>query len=367
MERGASSPSHGFLNSDRTIAIALLLFVATACSDEAGPKPPPPPPSSVQLLTLSTFDGSGQAVHPDAAVTPFGWGSSETELFATPYPNGNAAFENPSLYSKRSALEWPVPPGVMNPIARPSPDGYLSDPDEVFNPPTNELWLYYRSVTTQNQIFLIRGRSPTAWSEPTLVVSGINHTVVSPTVVRRGDGDWMMWSVNSGTAGCSGASTTVEQRTSVDGITWSAPTTTDLTEPVGFAWHIDVTWIASRDEFWAVYNVKIPGSCTTSALHFATSLDGIHWQIQPGPVLSRGVIPAFADIVYRASLLYDAASDEITLWYSGARFNGGGYTWRIATESLGLMAFLDRVTTPPAPSTGVGVTDAPPLTDATAP
>lgn len=348
------------------ILASALLFAAVACSDGAGPIPPPPPPSPVQLLTLSTFDGSGQAVHPDAVVTPVSWGSSEIELFATPYPNGNPAFENPSLYSKHSALEWPVPPGVTNPIAQPS-DGYLSDPDEVFNPATNELWLYYRSVTTENQILLIRGRSPTAWTAPRLVVSGINHTVVSPTVVRRAAGDWMMWSVNSGTAGCAGPSTTVEFRTSVDGITWSAPTTTDLTEPLGFAWHIDVQWIPSRAEFWALYNVKIPGSCTTSTLHFAKSVDGIHWQVQPGPVLSRGVIPAFADIIYRASLLYDAASDQITLWYSGARFDGHSYTWRIATENMGLPAFLDRVTTPLPAGSALQVTDAPPLTDATAP
>jgi hypothetical protein len=345
---------------------ALFSFVLTAlaCTDAAAPHRDPD--SAIRLLSLATFDGSGQAVHPDAAVTPVTWGSSETELFATPYPFGDASKENPSLYSRRSALEWLVPPGVMNPIARPSA-GYLSDPDEVFNPETNELWLYYRAVNTENEIFLIRGGAPTIWSEPTRVVHGINHTVVSPTVVRRGQGDWLMWSVNSGTSGCSGPSTSVELRLSNDGINWSDPTMTDLAEPEGFAWHIDVQWIPSRGEFWAIYNVKIPGSCTTSALHFAKSVDGLHWQVQPGPVLSRGVIPAFEDIVYRASLLYDQRSDEITLWYSGARYEDGRYIWRIATESLGLLDFLARVSTPLPAGTGIGVTTAPPLTDSDAP
>ena len=116
-----------------------LAFAAAACSDAAGPVTEPPPPT-VQLLALETFDGSGQAVHPDAAVTPLSWGAGETELFATPYPNGDASKENPSLYARRSLLDWRVPDGVMNPIARPVA-GYLSDPDEVFNPETSELWL----------------------------------------------------------------------------------------------------------------------------------------------------------------------------------------------------------------------------------
>jgi len=318
------------------------------------------------LLALETFDGSGQAVHPDAAVTPFAWGASETELFVTPYPNGDATKENPSLYGKKSLLDWTVPAGVMNPIARPDA-GYLSDPDEVFNPATMELWLYYRGVTTENEIFLVRGSAPTLWSTPTVVAKGINHTIVSPTVVRLGQGDWLMWSVNSGTTGCASNSTTVELRRSVDGITWSDAITTDLSEGNAFAWHIDVQWIPAKSEFWATYNVKIPGSCTTPALHFAKSVDGVHWAIQPGPVLVRGAIPAFADIVYRASLIYDEISDTITLWYSGARFENNRYTWRIATERLGFSAFFGRVTTPPPSGTGLTVTNAPPLTDADAP
>jgi hypothetical protein len=145
------------------------------------------------------------------------------------------------------------------------------------------------------------------------------------------------------------------------------PATTDLSEVNAFAWHIDVEWIPSKQEFWAIYNVKIPGSCTTSELHFARSTDGLHWVMAGGPVLVRGAIPAFADIVYRASLLYDEATDSITLWYSGARFQDGRYDWRIATERLTASAFFERLAASGLPGGGLGVTTAPPLTDADAP
>jgi hypothetical protein len=343
--------------------LLISVLAASACSDGAAPRVPPP--SNIRVLSLETFDGSGQAVHPDAAITPLTWGGDSQQLFVTPYPNSDATKENPSLFSGRSLVDWLVPPGVINPIARPV-TGYLSDPDEVFNPETNELWLYYRAVTTENEILLIRGNAPSSWSQPKLVTKGANHTIVSPTVVRRGAGDWLMWSVNSGSVGCTSSATTVELRRSIDGVNWSDPVTTDLSEDVAFAWHIDVQWIPGKQEFWATYNVKVPGSCTTAALHFARSLDAVHWVTAAGPVLLRGAIPAFSDIVYRASLLYDETSDSITLWYSGARFGNGRYDWRIATEQLTASAFFDRIATPIA-GTGPAPTSAPPLTDADAP
>src|SRR5207302_5477413 len=94
--------SHRLSRHGRLPFVAAL--IAAACSDAASPKPEPQ--LDIHLLALETFDGSGQAVHPDAAVTPLSWGASETELFATPYPNSDASKENPSLYGKRSLALW---------------------------------------------------------------------------------------------------------------------------------------------------------------------------------------------------------------------------------------------------------------------
>jgi hypothetical protein len=345
--------------------LCAALVAGVACTDTAGPVPPPPP-NDIHLLALQTFDGSGEAVHPDPAMTPASWGASMSQLMVTPYPNGDASKENPSLFEGRSASEWFIPEGVMNPIARPA-SGYLSDPDELYNPDAGELWLYYRGVTAQNEVFLIRATSPAQWSAPLLVASAPNHSIVSPSVVRRGTGDWMMWSVNSGPVGCASAATSVELRRSTDGVNWSAPVTTDLAEADNYPWHIDVEWIPSRGEFWSVYNVKTAGSCTTAALHFATSVDGVHWVPGHSAVLARGRILAFEDIVYRGAISYDADADQVTLLYSGARFHNSRYTWRVATEQMTLEAFLSRVNALAFPGSGTGLTSAPPLTNADAP
>ena len=79
------------------ISFVTALGSVVACSDASSPVKVSPPPD-LRVLTLETFDGSGQAVHPDVALTPVAWAPDQIQLFATPYPNGDASKENPSLY-----------------------------------------------------------------------------------------------------------------------------------------------------------------------------------------------------------------------------------------------------------------------------
>ena len=120
-------------------------------------------------------------------------------LVATPYPGGDATYENPSLYTGSTLTSWVVPAGVVNPLERPEGSSYLSDPDMVYDPDAGELRIYYRRVTTHNEISMIRSSNGVVWSAPVLTVSAPNHYIVSPTIVRRSATQWLMWSVNSGT------------------------------------------------------------------------------------------------------------------------------------------------------------------------
>ena len=324
---------------------------------------------TVHVLSLSSYDGSGQLVHPDLARVPDAWGDGPYRLAATPFPNGQATLENPSLFAGATLTTFDVPAGVVNPLVRPD-SGYLSDPDMVFDPDANVLSMYYRKVALDNQVWLIKTSDGVNWSTPKLVVEAPSQMVVSPTIVRRGVGNWLMWSVNAGVAGCIGPSTTIELRTSTDGVAWSAPRTVTLTDAAGFAWHIDVEWIASRNEYWALYPIKEPGSCTTGSLRLATSGDGVQWKTYPSPVLARGAIPEFHDIVYRASMEHDTGSIAVTVYYSGARAMSTLFAWGMAYEELTDSALFARVNAPAAAEVGSHAAPAAvahPLTDATAP
>jgi len=239
--------------------------------------------------------------------------------------------ENPSLFGGNERDGWSVPNGVTNPIVRPD-GGYLSDPDLVWDPDRRELRLYYRHVADENRILLVTSRDGVTFSAPRLVARAPNHQIVSPTIVRRSATEWLMWSVNSGPVGCSASSTTVELRRSTDGVEWSPPTTVSLSQSGAFAWHLEVQWIDALREYWAVFNGKVRGSCTTQALYLATSTDGMAWRTFPSPVLRSGAIPELADIVYRATFAYEAERDLVALWHSGARYRSGGYEWRAAYE-----------------------------------
>jgi hypothetical protein len=284
---------------------------------------------TLRVLQFETPDKSGQTVHPDFAQMP-SW-PSPFLLVLTPYPYGSSTEEKPSLYARTPGFDWVAPAGLTNPIARPS-SGYLSDPDIVAIPDAGEVWVYYREVKTDNRILLIRTKDGVHFDTPVEVVNGTRQTVVSPAIVRRDSTRWRMWSVNAGDDGCRAKSTTVEIRRSADGQHWAKPVAVSLTQPGLFVWHIDVQWIPSRHEYWALYNAKKPGTCTTTDLYLATSTDGMQWTTFPSPVLSAGVIPEFADIVYRSTFAYDAKADAIRLWYSGARYFGGAFIWSTAFD-----------------------------------
>jgi hypothetical protein len=303
----------------------ITTFAATALAGGDDPRFTPKP------LSLETYDGSGQTVHPDVVAMPAGWPGASRYLLLTPYPGGNAAFENPSIYAETSPTMWIPPAGVVNPIARVYAGAYLSDPDAVAVPELGELWVYYREVGSSNDIYLIRSGDGVHFRGPRLVAEGTNHSIVSPTVVRRGPTDWWMWAVDAN-SGCAAASTTVTVRHSSNGLDWSEPQPVSL-EQAGYSpWHIDVQWIASRHEYWAVYNGKTEGTCATPALFIATSPDGVHWTTFPSPILRRGASPELADIVYRSTFAYDDASDTIDFWYSGARYTATGFVWGSAFQ-----------------------------------
>jgi hypothetical protein len=283
--------------------------------------------SAPVTLPLTTPDASGQTVHPDYVAMPASWPAFHQYLLITPYPGGNSGYENPSIFADKGSLTWEPPEGVTNPIARPL-HGYLSDPDVVAVPETNELWVYYREVLTHNEVYVTRSKDGVTFTAPRLVVSADNHDIVSPTVVHRGPSDWMMWAVKSG-SGCGAASTSVELRRSTNGLDWSSPEKVALDQGNGYSpWHIDVQWIPSRNEFWAVFNGKTAGSCTTPALFIATSPDGVTWKTHRSPIAVRGISPDLADVVYRSTFKYDEDSDAIDFWYSGATYDTVQYVWR---------------------------------------
>jgi hypothetical protein len=303
----------------------------------------------VRVIRVQTYDGSDEAMHPDVIKTPSAWGPGRLRMVVTPYPHGEYALENPSVYASEDGVTWSVPSGARNPIAVPTRGlGHLSDPAAVFDPESEQLWVYYRSAGDSDRIWLMRTRNGATWSEAAPVLATHRDGALSPTIVRRGSGEWEMWTVDAG-RGCLGDVAHVDRRTSTDGRSWSAPIPVALNVPWDgfFPWHIAVTWVPVEDRYWALFNVKRAGDCATPALFVAVSRDGAAWITFPQPLLERGAIPEFQDLVYRSSLLYDEADDAFRFWYSGARRRGDLYVWSLATQRLSRASVRDRLRSGP--------------------
>src|SRR5581483_11042398 len=79
----------------------------------------------------------------------------------------------------------------------------------------------------------------------------------SHSIERRRD----VWSARDGRARRES-----HDRITVGGLTRSPPEAVNLVQNGVSAWHLDVQWIPSRNEFWMLFNGKTPGDCTTPAL-----------------------------------------------------------------------------------------------------
>jgi hypothetical protein len=303
----------------------------------------------VGMLRPPTYEGSRETVHPDFARTPDDWGAYTQHLALTPYPNGASQLENPSVFVSRSGLRWFLQAGVINPLVTPGADGYLSDPDIVYHPQLRELWMYYRRVDSRNSVFLVRSKNGSDWSAPVSVVSAANHMLVSPSVVRRDEKTWLMWSVNGGVKGCGDVTSSVQLRRSADGLKWGPPITVSLSNNDLTPWHLDVQWVPSLNQYWALYPAKRAGSCATQSLFLATSADGVTWTTYPTPVLVAGEIPELKDIVYRSTFEYDASTDEIRFWFSGANLGATAYNWRTVLQRHSRTGLFAKISAPRSP------------------
>ncbi|MEP6990162.1 MAG: hypothetical protein ABJA80_04460 [bacterium] len=298
-------------------------------------------------LAVVTYDGSGEMVHPDALVFPHDWHGNRYWFAGTPYPFGDPSFENPSAYAGNEATEWASIPGVANPVARPAASAYLSDPDLSYDPALDQLRLYYRQTTPMvDEVWLRTSRTGSEWSEPTLVLQDVRYGLISPALVREPDGSWRLWSVSAAAAGCRSRVTTaaLTQRRSRNGVQWDAPAPVSLLIPGHVAWHLDVQYIRSRSEYWALVAAYPDGSdCSHTAVYFARSSNGTTWTPSPTPLLAPGAIPAMSDLVYRSTFRYFPNSDVVTVWFSGARVEHGRFHYSLATARYPLAELLRRV------------------------
>lgn len=291
-------------------------------------------------LTTPTYDGSGQTVHPDVAHFPRGWNGYEYWMVMTPYPNGNDRYENPSILASHDGISWSVPAGLVNPLVPAPPCDHNSDANMIYNDTTDELWVYYLDARRASRcaghggqpyynhqyLKVVTSRDGRRWSRPKIVMDfplgGGQIFPVSPSIVKQAD-RYYLWLVSA-------AEKSVWFAESGDGLSFTALRRVGFANPV---WHLNVEYIAGRDEYWMVYSYPDLGG----SLRFATSGDRTTWTVHNTPMLAPTT--GWDRNLYRATFLYDEYTNLLRVWYSAR----GDTQWRTGYAAVEYDALLSQI------------------------
>jgi hypothetical protein len=309
-----------------------------------------------QMLAVPTYDLSGQSVHPDIVAFPDGWHGAHYWVSMTPYPNSASPLENPSILQSDDGLGLAVPSGVTNPLVPPlTKSGYNSDPDLIYDPVQDELVMSYRVVADgYNTIKIITSHDGTHWTDPRYAFSEVNHSAVSQTIVpSNGAVPALAWYVDAGASGCAASSTRVMLRyataapMSLAAAQWSQGRPTDLRIPGYLPWHIKISYIPSKHEYWALI-AAYPNDgqgCGSDDLFLAHSKNGVHWETFPQPLM-RHKDHAWSDgALYRGTFLYDSKSDQLAVWFSA---RDADYAWHMMFVKMNYTALAAHLSEHPA-------------------
>lgn len=295
-------------------------------------------------LTLPTHEGSGQATHP--SVMDFkvehgisSWGGYRYWMAMTPYPFTNDAHEDPNLIASNDNVNWVVPSGIVNPLDDAlggMANGFHNDPDMVYNPDTNELWLYYRfSSSAKQETKLIKISEDMSVTEPQVVMllqpfTQNTNVTRSFCVWRESSTKWHMW-------GSGGARPYKNYYfSSPNGIEWSSPTQVlnregvDPFHAIGYeVWHMSCkpNFKKNRIEFMTYCWTLGGGQSRTAKIIHTIALTS-EPTIMTTPVVVLGVGSGWdGSHLYRPSFVIE--EDKYHLWYSAI----GGGKWGIGYTS----------------------------------
>lgn len=346
---------------------------AEVWSTEKQKEPLPVPYQFRDVLKIPTYSYTAQGgqtqkaewdtTHPDvidfAKTSKEGgkWGGYRYWMVLTPNQDGYSQYENPCLAASNDGVNWVVPNGIENPLSgvKHEPAGtHNCDTDLVYNPDSDELWVYYvweqdSPAGTPSNLRLIRVKedgnsfaiTSTTDDKPyeRLINSQYRYDMQSPAVVRRNANTWLMWSNNSDSDnsgnGWQSQVAFVELRTSTDGKNWtnkqSLADTLVLKGTDGIdsyiPWHLDVQWVEGQNKYWGLFCAYPKGGNTNRTyLLFGTSEDGKTWTTYQKPLLAPRDNKWDNNFIYRSTFIYDDASGTLQVWYSGGKSGG----WRIA-------------------------------------
>lgn len=267
--------------------------------------------------TTPTYDGAGQAVHP--AIVDLGagstWNSYRYWLCYTPYPNGNADYENPQIMASNDGATWETPPGLTNPIVESPPGVVYGDSDLILG---QDDVMYCVWLDTNDAVMEQHSSDGATWSSPASLFAVTGEG--SPTVLWNGS-EYELYTFR-----VSPTPNDMRKRTcaTVTG-TWSSPTEHSLPVIAGREmWDFEIIFDAGTYHGFFTYT-QAGTSGTNTVCYYGTSADGETWDMDGVALLNPSTESGWNDKrIYRSSGVKTA--DGFDLWYSAT---ASPEVWRI--------------------------------------
>jgi predicted GH43/DUF377 family glycosyl hydrolase len=151
-----------------------------------------------------------------------------------------------------------------------------------------------------------------------------------------------MWSVKP--VDCAAASSVVTVRTSIDGLNWSHPRPTNMVQANYVIWHINITYVPSKREWWAAVTAypNEQTCCDNTRLFFSKSQDAVSWTSYRKPVLNPSASGWDDNKIYRSSFLFDAQNNQIRVWYSATNSQNSWHVGLTQEDYDEFLAWLEQ-------------------------
>ena len=289
------------------------------------------------LVSIPTYDGSGQITHPKVLYFPSGWNGYKYWMSFTPYPDGVANYENPSMVVSNDLIHWKVPGSLKNPVSGIPTDvnygGHYSDSHIVVHGKLMELWYRYDKGnkkthhTDYSVDYYYRRTSSDGvhWSQPQLMQSS-KGGILSLAVNYTG-GEYEFWYTDY--------KHRLLHAESTNGTAWNHISACSLTLPKNYApWHQDV--VQYNGEYYLL-QTGINLSKYSFSLFLSHSPDGVHFT--PGIPFYPSDNPMITKQawLYRSTLL--SQGDKFAMLIA-VRFPDG--RWYLMKSELPVSQFLQQ-------------------------
>jgi hypothetical protein len=260
-------------------------------------------------LVIPTYDGSGQATHPDVLLERDASGAPQLTLVMTPYPFQEQEFENPSLLVSDDGMGFRAPPSVASPLVPPPPYDHNDDPDIRRDPRTGDYEILYLETMRPDRQTLVALRSSDkqTWTRRDAIVYDLMHGapfIVSPAAIDDG-GQTRIFYVDT-------TDRTLRTMTSADGMTWDPQSATRVQIDLGpvTPWHVDVL----RGD--GAFGLLISGyveDFKQQDLYLATSPDLVTWTVRPQPLLDHRDPALGVESLYRSTGVVE--NGTLVVWH----------------------------------------------------